>query len=64
MEKVRVRLSSLDTLIADPDFYSDERREERLKALAEHGDLSKQSSQLEDQWLELHEQLEEVSKAE
>nr|WP_170139871.1 ATP-binding cassette domain-containing protein [Eoetvoesiella caeni] len=64
MEKARLRLASLDALIADPDFYSDERREERLKALAEHGDLSKQTSQLEDEWLELHEQLEEVSRAE
>lgn len=64
MEAARMRLTSLDALIADPDFYSDERREERLKALAEHGDLSKQSSQLEDQWLELHEQWEELSKTE
>jgi ATP-binding cassette subfamily F protein 3 len=60
MDKVRTRLVALNALMANPDFYSDDRREERLKALTEHGDLSKRTDQLEEQWLELQEQLEEL----
>ncbi|TAM01271.1 MAG: ABC transporter, partial [Pusillimonas sp.] len=60
MDKVRTRLVALNALMANPEFYSDGRREERLKALAEHGDLSKRTDLLEEQWLELQEQLEEL----
>ncbi|NYT66044.1 ATP-binding cassette domain-containing protein [Alcaligenaceae bacterium] len=60
MEKADQRLSALDALMADPDFYNDETRNERVKLLAEHGELSKKHSDLEMQWLELHEELETV----
>jgi len=62
MAKVQARLQELDALIADPDFYSDERREERLRALAEHGELSRKNEAFEEEWLELHEQLEDLQK--
>ena len=58
MEKIIQRLSTLDDLIADPDFYSDARRDERVKLLGEHGELSKKHDLLEEEWLELTEQLE------
>lgn len=61
MDEVRTRLAVLNASMANPDFYSDDRREERLKALAEHGDLSKRTDQLEEQWLELQERLEELA---
>ena len=64
MDKAQARLKELDALIADPGFYADERRQERLQALAEHGDLSKQAGLLEEQWLELQEQLEELVRTE
>ncbi|HUH61117.1 MAG TPA: ATP-binding cassette domain-containing protein [Candidimonas sp.] len=58
MEKAGQRLTALDALIADPDFYSEARRDERIKLLSEHGELVKRHGALEEQWLELHEQLE------
>ena len=41
MASVGERLSELDTMVADPDLYSDDRRDERVRALSEHGELSK-----------------------
>ncbi|MEB2399245.1 MAG: ATP-binding cassette domain-containing protein [Alcaligenaceae bacterium] len=61
MEKTGARLAALDALIADPGLYSEERRAERLKALEEHGELSKRHAQLEEQWLSLQEELEALT---
>ncbi|NYT70153.1 ABC-F family ATP-binding cassette domain-containing protein [Pusillimonas noertemannii] len=58
MERDRKRLDELDALIADPEFYSDARRDERLAVLAEHGELSKRMDALEEEWLLLQEELE------
>ncbi|WP_397475268.1 ribosomal protection-like ABC-F family protein [Pusillimonas sp.] len=58
MEQARLRLDELDTLIADPQFYADSRRDERPSVLAEHGELTKRMEGLEEQWLELQEELE------
>lgn len=62
LQKAAQRLKDLDQLIADPDLYSDERRDERIRVLAEHGDLSKKSSELEEEWLLVQEELEEVQR--
>lgn len=56
------RLAELDTVIADAGLYSDERRDERLRVLSEHGELSKEHSALEDEWLQLQEQLEAIDR--
>ena len=63
MATAKARLDALDALIADPDFYSDERREERVKALAEHGELGKTLNQLEEAWLMAQEELEAIEPA-
>lgn len=55
------RLQELDALIADPDFYSEARREERMKVLEQHGELSKKHGLLEEQWLALQEELESLA---
>lgn len=60
MEKASQRIATLDAVIADPDFYTDERRNERVALLAEHGELSKKHSDFEEQWLELQEALEAI----
>src|SRR5699024_6464110 len=60
MDHCNLRLEELNALIADPDFYSDARRDERMHLLAEHGELSKSHQTLEEQWLELQEQLESL----
>jgi len=61
MEEARARLAALDALIADPDFYSDERRAERQQALSEHGELGKKMGALEEAWLEIQEELETLT---
>lgn len=58
MDQGNHRLQELNALIADPDFYSDDRRDERVLLLAEHGELSKNQEVLEEQWLDLQQQLE------
>lgn len=63
MAKVRERLAELDALIADPDFYSEERRDERVKALAEHGEMTKTLEQLEEEWLMTQEELESIEQS-
>jgi len=60
MERARERLDTLDLLIADPDFYSEARRDARPQILAEHGELSKQMEALEEEWLERQEELESL----
>jgi ATP-binding cassette subfamily F protein 3 len=60
MEKTRLRIHTLDALLADPDLYDDQRRTERLSALAEHGELSKAMESLEEEWLDIQENLERI----
>ena len=61
MDKVRARLQALDTQIADPEFYSEARRQERQQSLTEHGELSKQMEALEEQWLTLQTDIEALT---
>ena len=58
--KAARQLQALDATIADPDLYSDERRAERQKVMAEHGEHGKRMDELEEQWLELQGSLEEI----
>ncbi|RTZ47759.1 ATP-binding cassette domain-containing protein [Candidimonas sp. SYP-B2681] len=60
MEKASKRMSELDALIADPELYTDARRDERINVLGEHGELVKKHGELEEQWLTLQEELEAI----
>ncbi|WP_183013969.1 ATP-binding cassette domain-containing protein [Achromobacter sp. UMC46] len=64
MEKLRAKLHALDAVIADPDLYSDARRAERQKVMAEHGEHGKRIDELEEQWLEIQGSLEEIDQSE
>lgn len=64
MEKLRVKLHALDAVIADADLYSDARRAERQKVMAEHGEHGKRMDELEEQWLEIQGSLEEIDQSE
>ncbi|WP_088141157.1 ABC-F family ATP-binding cassette domain-containing protein [Achromobacter xylosoxidans] len=64
MEKLRAKLHALDAVIADPDLYSDARRAERQKVMAEHGEHGKRMDELEEQWLEIQGSLEEIEQSE
>lgn len=60
MEKAASRIAELDELIADPEFYSDTYKDTRPSLLAEHGELSKKHSDLENSWLETQEKIEQL----
>jgi len=62
MERARSRMAELDARIADQDFYSEARRAERQQVMAEHGELGKHASDLEEQWLAILEELEAIDK--
>ena len=59
-EQHKARLLELDELMSDPEFYGDQYKEQRPALLAEHGELSKQIDQHEEQWLDLLEQIEQI----
>ncbi len=61
LERTQVEINTLDALIADADLYTEARRQERVKTLAQHGELTKQHGQLEETWLELQSELEAIS---
>lgn len=64
MEKLRTKLHALDAIIADADLYSDARRAERQKVMAEHGEHGKRMDELEERWLEIQGSLEEIDQSE
>lgn len=60
VEKNQARLNEIDHFIADESFYSDNRRDERVKLLEEHGILSRETELLEEEWIALLEQIEAI----
>ena len=62
MDKARANLQTLDALIADPDLYSEARRTERQRVMAEHGELAKRMTEFKEQWLEIQEELDALER--
>ncbi|QEI06864.1 ATP-binding cassette domain-containing protein [Pigmentiphaga aceris] len=63
MAKNEARRKELDALIADPELYEDARKDECRRVMAEHGELLKQAGQVEEEWLEMQESLEQIAKS-
>ena len=63
MDTCAARLAELNDIIADPDFYNEDRRDQRMQLLAEHGELVKKQQTFDEQWLDLQEKLESLSLA-
>ncbi len=61
MDTVNQRIAQINALIADESFYSEERRDERVTVLAEHGELTGKAQTLEDEWLQVQESIEALS---
>ncbi|MFV0283308.1 MAG: ABC-F family ATP-binding cassette domain-containing protein [Castellaniella sp.] len=61
MAKIQARLTALDALMADPDFYTDAHRDSRPGLMAEHGELSKALQGHEEDWLDLQTEIEALS---
>ncbi|NQW83182.1 MAG: ATP-binding cassette domain-containing protein [Alcaligenaceae bacterium] len=58
LEQVQGKLKALDASIADAELYTEARKDECVRILAEHGELTKRAANLEQSWLELQTQLE------
>ena len=63
LEKASERLEELQKAMSDENFYSDENRDNRIAQLSEHGQLEAQKNQLEERWLELTEDIENIDKS-
>lgn len=61
VEKNQARLAEIDAFIADENFYSEERRDERVKLLEEHGVLTRETQALEEEWMDLLEKIEIIN---
>lgn len=61
VEKNQMRIAEIDGFIADESFYSDDRRDERVKLLEEHGTLTRETQSLEEEWMTLLEQIEDIN---
>ncbi len=61
LEIIQSKLNALDTLIADADLYSEARRQERVRTLTQHGELTKQHDHLEETWLTLQTEIEMIT---
>jgi ATP-binding cassette subfamily F protein 3 len=57
------RLEELETLLADTELYRGERKQELDALLREQGQLRREADELDDEWLTLQEQLEQLEAA-
>ena len=60
MAQVSQRLAALDAQMQDPEFYESGDSDQRQKMLKDHGQWSQDHDSLEQQWLEVVEQMEEL----
>lgn len=60
LEQLSFRINELNERIADPEFYSEQAKEQRPLILAEHGELSKKQEDIELEWLDLQDQIEQL----
>lgn len=61
MDKSLARKKELDAVMSDADFYTDAFKDSRPDILAEHGVLVKDIESLEEAWLDLQTQIEELT---
>jgi ATP-binding cassette subfamily F protein 3 len=60
LESNSLRLDRLEEQLADGELYHEERKDELAQLVMEQGTLRSESSKLEDEWLELTQQLEQL----
>ncbi len=61
MDRHNARKAELETLLADPDIYSDRRKDELKPLLFEQANLLKELEQIEAEWMEQQEALEAMT---
>jgi ATP-binding cassette subfamily F protein 3 len=60
LAKIEQQLGALESQLADNSLYESERKSELEERLREQGRLKSEASELEESWLTLHDQLEEL----
>lgn len=63
LERINSRLEELQTIMSDESFYHEDNRDPRIQQLNEHGQLETQKYDLEERWLELNEEIEQVEQS-
>lgn len=63
LEELEKRKAELDAALTDTTLYEDNRRDERLRVLTEHGQVAQALHAIEEEWLALQEQLSELTMA-
>ncbi|MCW8885758.1 MAG: ATP-binding cassette domain-containing protein [Motiliproteus sp.] len=61
LEKLHQQQQDLEQLLADPEIYGDSRKQELKERLHQQAELEKELQQVEEQWMEQSEQLEQLS---
>lgn len=64
MEKAQQRKAEVDQQLSDSDIYQDANKDKLKKLLAEQATLNQQLNQIEEQWLTLSEELEQLEQEE
>ena len=62
MARLEEQLERLQELLSDTDLYSEARKQELADLLARDANLKARSAQLEDTWLEVQQQLEDLAR--
>ncbi len=60
VDSTSAKLEQIETQLADPDIYSDERKAELKELLAQQAELSSTLNQAENDWMERQEELDEL----
>lgn len=63
LERINSRLEELQTIMSDESFYLEDNRDSRIQQLNEHGQLETQKNDLEERWLELNEEIEQIEQS-
>jgi ATP-binding cassette subfamily F protein 3 len=63
MTKVEGKLAEIQQRLGDTELYSEERRAELAQLVKNEGELKATAEQLEEQWLELQQTLEDLQDA-
>jgi ATP-binding cassette, subfamily F, member 3 len=61
IDKLNKVKQTLETQLSDPAIYTAENKNELKDLLLQQGDINKQLDELEEQWLELHDELEQYT---
>jgi len=61
IDKLNINKENIETQLSDSDIYTNENKDKLKDLLLQQGDINKLLEELEEQWLELHDELEQYT---